>query len=209
MKNLKIISLFAAVLALSACGSSSSRDLQLISTSDNTTGNNNNTNPNIPNGTGNIYNLPAAPQQRVQLSGNNGGAFSKSLSFTTDHTLRVKVEALSAPNLTISGYTNWVFPYGCMRVSVTVNGSTRTSKILKVSGGQAGPECQGAPSTDTLDFSNVMTGSGQVTVTFSNAEYDNCRYTYPLQYGCGMTAVWMNHQVAFNATVQVDNTYME
>jgi len=46
-------------------------------------------------------------QQSVQLSGNNGGAFSKVLNFTTSRTLKVKVEALSAPNLTVPGYTNW------------------------------------------------------------------------------------------------------
>jgi hypothetical protein len=145
----------------------------------------------------------------IQLSGNNGGAFSKVLNFSTSRTLKVKIEALSAPNLTVPGYTNWVFPYGCMRVTVTVNGSTRATQILKVSGVQAGPECTNSPTSDTLDFSNITTGNGPVTVTISNAEYDNCRYYNPMAYGCGMSAVWQNHQVRLNATVQVDGTYME
>jgi hypothetical protein len=210
MKNFnsmsKAVSLVAGVLILSACGSASSRDLSTSTASSNTSGT---TTTTTTTGTGNIYNLPAAPQQRIQLSGNNGGAFSKTLNFSTSKTLKVKVEALSAPNLTINGYTNWVFPYGCMRVSVTVNGSTRSSKILKVSGSTPGPECTDAPSSDIIDFSDITTGSGPVTVTFSNAEYDNCRYYNPMQYGCGMSAVWQNHQVALNSTVQTDGTYMQ
>ena len=123
--------------------------------------------------------------------------------------MKVKVEALSAPNMIVPGYTNWVAPYGCMRVSVTVNGSTRTSKILKVAGvTQNNSECMNAPSTDTIDFSDITTGNGPVTVTFSNSEYDNCRYYNILAYGCGMVAVWQNHLIRFNSTVQVDGTYL-
>ncbi len=207
MKNFKIVSLVLSVMVLSACGSNSARD-NLTTTSANNTGSTSTT--TTTTGSGNIYNLPAAYQNQVQLSGNNGGAFSKSYTFDTSRKLRVKVEALSAPNLTVPGYTNWVFPYGCMRVTVTVNGSTRTSKILKVAGTtQATAECVNAPSTDIIDFSNVTTGSGQISVTFSNAEYDNCRYYNPMAYGCGMSAVWQNHQVRFNASVETDGTYME
>ena len=207
MKNLNLISLVLSVLVMTACGSQSSINTPLTSTAGNTSGTGTTA---TTNSGGNIYNLPAALQQQVQLSGNNGGAFSKTLSFSTSRTLKVKVEALSAPNLTVSGYSNWVFPYGCMRVTVTVNGSTRTSKILKVAGTtQVTAECVNAPSTDTLDFSDITTGNGPVSVTFSNPEYDNCRYNNPLQYGCGMSAVWQNHQVRFNATVQVDGTYLQ
>ena len=207
MKNLNLISLVLSVLVMTACGSQSSINTPLTSTAGNTSGTGTTA---TTNSGGNIYNLPAALQQQVQLSGNNGGAFSKTLSFSTSRTLKVKVEALSAPNLTVSGYSNWVFPYGCMRVTVTVNGSTRTSKILKVAGTtQVTAECVNAPSTDTLDFSDITTGNGPVSVTFSNPEYDNCRYSNPLQYGCGMSAVWQNHQVRFNATVQVDGTYLQ
>ena len=196
-----------SVVALSACGSQSSRDVAL--TSSNTSGTT--TSTTTTSSGGNIYNLPAATQNRVQLSGNNGGAFAKTLTFDTSRTLKVKVEALSAPNMTLAGYTNWVFAYGCMRVSVTVNGSTRMSKILKVAGTtQLTQECQNAASSDTIDFSDVTTGNGQVSVTFSNPEYDNCRYYFnPSAYGCGMQAVWQNHQAAVNATVQTDGTYMQ
>jgi len=210
MKNFNAISLVISVLVLSACGSqSSSTNTPLSSTASNDTTGSASATPTPANTGGNIYNLPAALQQQIQLSGNNGGAFTKSLSFSTSRTLKVKVEALSAPNLTVPGYTNWVFPYGCLRVDVTVNGSTRSSQILQVAGLQAGPECANSPTFDVIDFSDVTTGSGSVSVTFSNPEYDNCRYYNPLQYGCGMSAVWQNHQVRFNATVQTDGTYMQ
>ena len=200
--------MFGLVVLTAACGSQSSRDLPLTTTSNDSSNTSTNTSYTTSTG-GNIYNLPAATQQMVQLSGNNGGAFTKTLNFSTSRTLKVKVEALSAPNLTVNGYTNWVFPYGCMRVTVTVNGSTRTSKILKVEGSQTSSICANAPTSDIIDFSDITTGNGPVTVSFSNAEYDNCRYYNPMAYGCQMSAVWQNHQVRMNATVQVDGTYME
>jgi len=208
MKNLNLVMMFGLVVLTAACGSQSSRDLPLTTTSNDSSSTSTNTSYTTSTG-GNIYNLPAASQQMVQLSGNNGGSFSKTLNFSTSRTLKVKVEALSAPNLTVNGYTNWVFPYGCMRVTVTVNGSTRTSKILKVEGSQTSSICANAPTSDTIDFSDITTGNGPVTVTFSNAEYDNCRYYNPMAYGCQMSAVWQNHQVRMNATVQVDGTYMQ
>jgi ABC-type Fe3+-hydroxamate transport system substrate-binding protein len=206
MKKINLITLIMGLVVLSACGSKSSKTAPLTSSASNTS-----TTPALTtqNPVGNVGNLPAAAQQMVQLSGSNGNAFSKSYNFFTSQTLKVRVEALSAPNLLIPGYTNYVFPYGCMRVTVTVNGSTRTSKILKVAGTQASAECQNAPSVDTIDFSDITTGNGPVVVTFSNAEYDNCRYYDPRAYGCSMSAVWQNHQVRFNATVQVDGTYMQ
>ncbi len=162
-----------------------------------------------PTVSGNIYTIPAPYQNTVQLSGNNGGVFSKTMNFSTSSTLKIKVEALSAPNCTIPGYQAWVFPYGCMRVSVTVNGSTRQTKILKVAGTtQVTAECVNAPSTDILDFSDITTGDGPISVTFSNAEYDNCHSNNPIAYGCGMSAVSQkSHQVRFNTTIQTDNTY--
>ena len=208
MKNLNLVMMFGLVVLTAACGSQSSRDLPLTTTSNDSSNTSTNTSYTTSTG-GNIYNLPAATQQMVQLSGNNGGAFTKTLNFSTSRTLKVKVEALSAPNLTVNGYTNWVFPYGCMRVTVTVNGSTRTSKILKVEGSQTSSICANAPTSDTIDFSDITTGNGPVTVSFSNAEYDNCRYYNPMAYGCQMSAVWQNHQVRMNATVQVDGTYMQ
>ncbi len=208
MKNLNLLSLVAGLVVLSACGSQSSKTVGLTSTASNSTSSSSGTTTTTNTG-GNIYNLPAAAQQVVQLSGLNGGAFSKSYNFTTSQTLKVKVEALSAPHLVVNGFTNYVFPYGCLRVSVTVNGSTRLSKILKVAGlTQVSPECANSPSVDTIDFSDITTGYGPVAVTFSDPEYDNCRYNNPLAYGCSMSAVWQNHQARFNATVQVDGTYM-
>jgi hypothetical protein len=203
MKNFKKMPLVLGLMILSACGSQSSRDQIQISNSSNNTSNNWNN-----NGGGNVNNLPAASEQVVQLSGLNGGADTKSYQFNTSQILKVKVEALAAPNLTVSGYTNWNFPYGCMRVNVTVNGSTKLTKILRVDGINSS-KCKDAPTSEILDFSGIVTGYGPVTVTFSNAQYDNCRYYNPLAYGCDMSATWQNHQVALNATVQTDGTWME
>lgn len=210
MKNFKFVTVALSLVVLSACGSKSSRD-QLGS---NSTSNNTAITYPTPSGVGNVNNLPAAQQQQIQLSGMSLSTGTKNITLdserSTSRKLRIKVTALSAPNMTVPGYTNWVFPYGCMRVTVTVNGSSRQSKILKVSGmAQATAECQNAPSSDIIDFSDITTGYGNVSITYSNAEYDNCRYYNPMAYGCGMSAVWQNHQVRFNTTIETDGYYMQ
>ena len=203
----KTLSLVIGVLILSACGSQSSSTLG-GTTSANSTSSSSTT--STSSGSGNYNNQPNAASQYVQLSGNNGGAFSKTLYFQTSRTLKVKVNALSAPNLTINGYTNWVFPYGCMSVSITVNGVTRTSGVMQVPGvTQTSSQCMNAASSAVIDFSDITTGNGPITVTYNNAQYDNCRYYNPMAYGCVLSTVWQNHQVAFNTTVQTDGTYMQ
>jgi len=209
MKNLnKVISLVAGVLVLSACGSVSSSTSATGTTAANSTSAASTTTTTTTT-TSNVNNLPAAGEDYIQLSGLNGGASSASLQFNTDRTLVVQISALSAPNFTLVGYTNWVEPYGCMSVNITVNGITRGSGVLQVPGvTQNNSECMNAPSSVMVDFSDVTTGDGPVTVTFSGAQYDNCRYTNPDAYGCALTAVWQNHQAAFNAAVQTDGTYL-
>jgi len=207
MKNLnKAVSLIVGVLILSACGSQSTSTTTAGTTAANNTG----VATATPTPTGNINNEPNATEEYIQLSGNNGGAFSKVLNFQTSRTLRVKVEALSAPNLTINGYTNWQFPYGCMAVSITVNGVTRSSGTISV-GGITDSTCPNAPSSAIIDFSDITTGNGAIQITYSNAQYDNCRYYNNMAFGngCPLIAVWQNHQVAFNTTVQVDGYYMQ
>ena len=203
-----IFGLIAAV-ALTACGSQTMRESVVqvggqASTGGNQTGSGNQTG-------GNIYGLPAASQQRVELGGNNSAEFKKTLSLMTSRTLKVKVKPLAAPNITVPGYTNWVFPYGCVSVSVTVNGMTRGTQVLRVEGVAQGQssQCANAPTSQVLDFTDVMTGTGQTVVEFSNANYDNCRYYWNLNYGCGMSAIWQNHRVALDATVQIDGTWMD
>jgi len=216
MKNLKskswisLISTAGAALMLSACGSQSTNSLYTGSATGTTSGS---TTSGYSYQTGdsttdqNLYNLPAAPEQRIELSGQNGTDPSKTLAVSTSHTLKIKITPLAAPNITESGYTNWVFPYGCLQVTVVANGMTQTTQVLKVSGTNSST-CSSAPSYQVLDFSNQVSGSGSVNVTAQNPNYDNCRYYWPLYYGCSMSAVFQTHRVAFNMQIQTDNTYM-
>ena len=208
MNSYKILSLIGTIALLSACGSQTART---------TTSANGSTTGTTISGTsiattgGNIYNLPQAPEQTVQLSGINGPAPIQTLNAGTSRTLKIKITALNAPNLTIPGYTGWVFPYGCLQVSVSVNGVTQTTQVLKVANIAQGSTsaCANASDHQVLDFTNAMTGSGNVTISFNNASSDNCRYYWPLNYGCQMAATWQNHMVQFNAGVQTDGLWMD
>ncbi len=88
------------------------------------------------NPTGNIYGLAPAPQSMFQITGDTGTArsWSPGTAFSSETKLKVKISPLPATNITVPGYNNWVFPYGCMSVQVTVNGSTQTTVPLKVPG---------------------------------------------------------------------------
>lgn len=211
MNASKILSVLGLTLVLTACGSQVSR------TSTTTTGAStiapiSGTSGSFGSGTsGNIYNLPQAPEQSIKVSGASGPSPTVAFSIQTSHTLKVKVTALNAPNLTLPDYTNWVFPYGCMQVTVSVNGVSQTTQVLKVSNvaqGSTSP-CANAADHQILDFSNAMTGNGAITITVTNPQYDNCRYYWPLNYGCQMSAVWSNHLVAATIATQIDGTWMD
>lgn len=208
MKTTKILSVFALVALLTACGSQTSR----TSVGASTASGSNSTSGLGSTSTGNIYNLPLAPQQNVKVSGSNGPYPTVMLSpLSTSHTLKVKVTALNAPNMTIPGYEGWVFPYGCMQLTVTVNGVSQTTQVLRVGNATQGSTsaCANAPTAQTLDFTNAITGNSAVSVTLSNPQYDNCRYYWPMNYGCSMSAVWSNHLVAATIATQIDGTWMD
>ena len=208
MKPYKILSLVIGVALLSACGSQTSRSTLTASGSTTST---------TPSGTitttggGNIYNLPAAPEQTIKLSGVNGPAPIQTINLSTSHTLKVKITALNAANYIIQNYSGWTKPYGCFQVSVSVNGVTQTTQVLKVANMQQGntSACANAPDHQVLDFTNAMTGSGNITISFTAPQYDNCRYYWPMNYGCQMSAVWQNDMSAFNAATQYDGTWMD
>ena len=200
--------MIAAGLTLMGCGSQSMKE---SSTALNGLNGNQTGVISTPIPTGNVYGLPGAPQQRVTLGGNNSTAYTQTLTFQTSRTLKIKIKPLPAPNITVPGYTNWVFPYGCVSVTVTVNGMTRGTQTLRVEGVAQGQtsQCANAPTSQTLDFTDVMTGTGTTQVVFGNANYDNCRQYWPLNYGCSMSAIWQEHKVALDTTVQVDGTWMD
>jgi hypothetical protein len=208
MKSFPLFSMIGLMVLLSACGSNSTRDRTLSSSGlSETAGGSGNTNT-TPGG--NIYNLPLAPERIVEISGQGGMTPAYRMTAQTSRTLKVKVAALPAPRLTVPGYTNWVFPYGCMRVRVTVNGTTQATQVLRVADAAQGAQspCANAPTSQVLDFSDAMTGDGPVDVVVSSPDYDNCRTYNPMYYGCQMSAVWMNHMAAANVSVQTDGTWL-
>ena len=209
MKKVNQILIVMFAVMVTACGSSSTRDYtsQGLSTGGSSTG----TTGTSGIQTGNIYNLPLAPEFDAQISGQGGPHPAETFSTGTSHLIRVKVTPLQAPHLTIAPYTNWVFPYGCLRLQVSVNGVTRSTQVLKVGNvtqGSSSP-CANAPESQILDFSNTATGASNITVTVTSPEYDNCRQQWPMNYGCYMSAVWLNHMVAATIAVQTDGTYLE
>jgi hypothetical protein len=209
MKALQASMIVTALLVLTACGSTTATSSTTggASSLNGTTGV---TTTPTPSNVGNIYDLPDADAYVSSINGAGGAVPTSTYSVQTSRTLKVKVTPLAAPNLTLPGYTNWVFPYGCMEVQVTVNGVTKSSGILQVDGvaQQAGSICANSPTFAVLDFSNDVSGNGTSNVTISNPEYDNCRYVNPLTYGCGMSAIFKNHLVSSNITIQTDGTYM-
>ena len=172
MKNLNYLFVGASVLVLTACGSqSTSSSLGSSSAAATTT-----TTTSTASSTGNVNNLPSAYQTLVQVTGNGGTAPTYTInSLTTSRTLKVKISPQSAPQ--VSG-TSWVFPYGCISVQVTVDGSTQQSASIPVSSSGTDSNCTGG-AFSVLDFSNVMTGdnlgNGRVSVELHDVDYDNCR----------------------------------
>jgi len=196
-----------ALLLLTACGSTSATGSttggsSVLATATAT--------PNPTATPGNIYDLPDAPIYDAQINGAGGAVPSVSYSIQTSRTLNVMITPQPAPNLTLAGYTNWVFPYGCLSLSVTVNGQTQYTGVMQVAGvtQAANSVCANAPTSQVLNFSNDINGNGPTSVKVSNADYDNCRYTNPMIYGCGMSAIFQNHIVSALVQIQGDGTYM-
>jgi hypothetical protein len=224
------IFVLASVLLVS-CGSSSTRDFTTSGLGGGTTGGS--TGGSTSGGTeGNIYNLPLAPEFQAVLTGSTGQQPTVSQSYGTSHLIRVKVTPLSAVNLLNATYKNWVFPYGCLQLKVTVNGIQRQTQILKLANVYQEPNspCANAPESQILEFSNSASGAAPVNITVSDAVYDNCRGLDPMDYGgtcnpyisgyfygypqyttpsAGMKAVFANHAIAATIAVQTDGTYLE
>jgi hypothetical protein len=226
------------VIALSACGSNSTRDFTTGGLSNGTGSNNtgNTGNGNNSGGGGNVSNYPQAPSFDAIVSGAGGTSPSVVKTNTniitgglqTSRTLRVKVAPLPAPHMTVA--PGWVYAYGCYQVQVNVNGTTQTTQVLRVSGVTQAPNspCANAPDHQILNFDNVMNGSGNFTITVTNPQYDNCRnlavsmnsydvrgylyYGSDPMYGnaqCALWPVWMNSLTEATITVQPDGYWMD
>ncbi|MBC7398256.1 MAG: hypothetical protein H7333_12510 [Bdellovibrionales bacterium] len=210
MNTTKILTLMTGLVLLSACGSQVARESGLTNTGSAIGSSNGIGTQTGSNGAGNVYNLPLAAESVARINGANGAVPSYLATVRTARTLRVKITPHAAPNLTLPGYTNWVFPYGCLRLQVSVNGTTQSTQILRVDGTAQGgtSACANAPTSQILDFTNAITGDGPVNVVVSNGEYDNCRYTWPMNYGCSMSAIFATHIVAASVAIQNDGTWM-
>jgi hypothetical protein len=206
MNALKASMLIASLLALTACGSTTATSTSTLGSTAASVTSTTTTTASV----GNIYDLPDANSYVASINGQGGAVPTVTYSVQTSRTLLVKVSPLSAPNLTLAGYTNWVFPYGCMSLQVTVNGVTKSTGILQVPGVTQSSDsvCANSPTFAVLDFSNDVSGNGASSVKISNADYDNCRYVNPLTYGCGMSAIFQTHIVSSDITIQTDGTYM-
>jgi hypothetical protein len=205
MKALQASMLIASFLVLTACGSTTATSTSTLGSTAASVASTTTTTP-----VGNIYDLPDANSYVASINGQGGAVPTVTYSVQTSRTLIVKVSPLAAPNLTLPGYTNWVFPYGCMSMQVTVNGVTKSTGILQVPGVTQSSDsvCANSPTFAVLDFSNDVSGNGSSSVKVSNADYDNCRYVNPLTYGCGMSAIFQTHIVSADVSIQTDGTYM-
>ena len=203
------VGLIVSALALvTACGSTTAKSTTETSS---ITGIQTGSNGSVPGSGGNISNLPDADSYLLQLNGMGGTVPSQTFSIQTSRTLKVKVTPLSAPNMRKAGDTHFVFPYGCSRYRVSVNGHVKTTGILRVDGvSQTGMStCSKSPTYAILDFTNDESGNGATLVTIDNAEYDNCRHTWPLDYGCQMSALFADHESAATVQIQSDDTWMD
>ncbi|MBU6155216.1 MAG: hypothetical protein KGP28_13010 [Bdellovibrionales bacterium] len=245
MKKVNGFICILASMLMVACGSSSTRDFTTSGLGGGgTTGGGGSTSTTGGTTGGNIYNDPLAPDYLLRITGPGtvppypGTNYtpvalptSQTFSAITSRLLRVKVTPLPAPNLSSldpdNPYGNWVFPYGCLQLSVTIGGVTRQTMALRVANvaQDPGSACANAPSSQILDFSNITTSSSAAySIVVSNPVYDNCRGTSPMQYGTnctpywngyqwitnvGMKAVQPNHIVSATIAVQVDGQYME
>jgi hypothetical protein len=124
----------------------------------------------------------------------------------TDDLLEIEVTGLSASAVSGSGYSA---VYSCVRVQVEVEGETQTAFVTNTGADGTGV-CAGAVARQTLDFSHRMSsGHGEVEITITDAEYDNCRlYGFLSLSGCPMSSVYSSsygkHTVGLNFTVNVN-----
>jgi hypothetical protein len=214
MKPLNRFFIVLSAVLLVACGSSSSRD---FTTSGLTGGTNDGTNGDPNGGTngGSTGGIPPGLNPAPQFIAKITGALGQSPQFTTpplrtSALLRVKVVPLPAPNMTLPGFENYSFPYGCLQLQVSVNGIPLSTQVLRV--GNSSPvstTCANSPTSEILTFS--YQANTDFVVTVNALAYDSCRKettwaTRP--YGCAMDAVFKNHLVSALIYVQTDGTYL-
>jgi hypothetical protein len=118
-------------------------------------------------------------------------------AITSDNLFVVRVNAQSA--YTSLG-SNFPANYNCVQYTITAFGSSQTTSVLAIPGGQYNNDCPNAPTTQIFDFSSYAAepGHGAETITISDVQTDTrymdcvtnqwnpsygifgCQYYYPL-----------------------------
>lgn len=191
MKVRNLFTVLLAASALSACGSAGNR-----SAGTDTGGGGSTTSITNPGS-----NLP--PGQEVDfLVGGTVGAHGyqtfQAPQVYTDSNLSVKITPLPANNMIFNSSQSYTAKYACVRFLVKVNGISRWTDYISVGGVSSeqseNSNCSGKPSSQTLTFPGIVTGSGSpVIVEMSSPQYDNCRQKGQAglaQSGCAMSPVW-------------------
>lgn len=136
------------------------------------------------------------------VSGPSGGAPGFSASVRATRYLSVTVKA-GVSGYAISGLPEAHVGFNCEMFTIRANGVSRNVFVKRTSytdvyRGLVGYDpCQNADTSATVDFSNDLKGDTEpVTVTVSNAYYDNCRlYGDLLHGGCPLSQVYRTHPV--------------
>jgi hypothetical protein len=106
-----------------------------------------------------------------ELNGTTAQAVFTTDAIDSDSIFRVRITAGAAGPLVYPGYSNWSLPYGCVKYTVTVNGRSVVTNMLKVEG-EDNYLCPDAKSSQVIDFSDRLGGPSGVTVRVSNPMND-------------------------------------
>jgi hypothetical protein len=220
-KKLTLGTVVALTVLASACGGQAYREGDL--------GNSDVSNDNAANTSSNddsnetLDNTLPTETYAFTLTGNGGTNTTFSVdNINTDTILKVKIIAGSAGQLSLSSgsYSNFTASYKCVRYTITALGRSVQSKVLAVDGGDS-VFCPGAPTEETINFSNrLTTGHGDITIAVSAPSYDfycqmartscgtnsSCLYYSGCNLSAPMRTVYKNHTVTGSIAVQTNST---
>ncbi len=168
-KTFKTLTVMAAMSLLTACGKSPIQQPPAVA-NNNQSGGNGLINDGSQTGGGGGTNLAPPYSYSFTLNGPNGVYETPAPGLQTDNLLQVRVTPMSAGNINVPGY-GFSAPYKCVQLTVTVGDMVQTTNMLAVDGG--GPLCQGAPTSQILNFSAaLLQGHGPIRVKVSEPYYD-------------------------------------
>lgn len=213
-ENKKLIGIAAASLALilSACGGSPAREVVGVVPQ-----------PQLPGGGSGGDTIQDSFQPSWTSDFGVSGQLGPKPKYTTedlytDSILKVKITAAPGSLLADPQGSNFSAEYGCAQFTVTVNGRSVTTQILKVEGSNSWL-CANAPTSQTLDFSDRLGGAGPVQVEVTNGKYDfycQMHWDQRNKYGysewdlagwaapCPLKSAFKNHMVNGQVAIQLN-----